>query len=388
MGRPLFSTLYASAAPAVRVVEAPTPTYERWSYVNAFDPDADEFFEGDNCVHEDFLPLQDTSVSVSSPIPGLVHQSTQSDASEHLTTDMRDASESLGPHTHQAHESRARLTLRDLADIVMPSADDFPDLMSASDDASTASEASNSGRSTPAYVGSSLLIRRRQAVNHALSDQMRRARSSPLADMEFDDVMLHNMITERQDAVEQQEQQREQEQEAATETSTSAVTDVRMHDALASNRLETSERDDLRQEENPEYVRAVENSGVTSPSPQQHGRTHSSDWNWSRPLSRVFTAPDDLLDDLPMPASPRPVPARAVSPGPTPGSFDAFVGSPGSLAMTPPGSVTPRFLTWGPSSSRRPRAVDMSPSPTPDAPFGSARALAYISSPTFVRVHQ
>ena len=41
-----------------------------------------------------------------------------------------------------------------------------------------------------------------------------------------------------------------------------------------------------------------------------------------------------------------------------------------SVVMTPPGSVTPRFLHW----SSRPRAIPMSPSPTPDAPLGSIRA--------------
>ncbi|EJC99955.1 uncharacterized protein FOMMEDRAFT_148353 [Fomitiporia mediterranea MF3/22] len=61
MGRPLFSTLIAPAAaapaPAVRVAEPEEklPTYERWSYVNAFDPDSEEFFKDDNVVYEAFL---------------------------------------------------------------------------------------------------------------------------------------------------------------------------------------------------------------------------------------------------------------------------------------------------------------------------------------------
>ena len=50
MGRPLFSTLYTLAAPAMRIVEGLIQTYERWSDVNAFDPGADEFFKGDNCL--------------------------------------------------------------------------------------------------------------------------------------------------------------------------------------------------------------------------------------------------------------------------------------------------------------------------------------------------
>ncbi|OBZ73588.1 hypothetical protein A0H81_06344 [Grifola frondosa] len=53
MGRPLFSSSYQ--APAVRVEpEQPKPSYERWNYWNAFDPDSDEFFENDDAVYEAF----------------------------------------------------------------------------------------------------------------------------------------------------------------------------------------------------------------------------------------------------------------------------------------------------------------------------------------------
>ena len=60
MGRPLFSKATNSRDPIVRVVE-PEKTipqqsvYTRWTYSNAFDPDADEFFESDDAVFEAFI---------------------------------------------------------------------------------------------------------------------------------------------------------------------------------------------------------------------------------------------------------------------------------------------------------------------------------------------
>jgi len=61
MGRPLFSHQYQT--PAVRVEPEQPPTYEKWTYWNAFDPDSDEFFESEDAVYEAFidpsqLPLQ------------------------------------------------------------------------------------------------------------------------------------------------------------------------------------------------------------------------------------------------------------------------------------------------------------------------------------------
>ncbi|KAI0791981.1 hypothetical protein C8Q75DRAFT_753897 [Abortiporus biennis] len=57
MGRPLFSR--QTTTPAVRVEPEQTipqnPPYERWTYWNAFDPDADEFFESDEAVYEAFI---------------------------------------------------------------------------------------------------------------------------------------------------------------------------------------------------------------------------------------------------------------------------------------------------------------------------------------------
>ncbi|KAG9313102.1 hypothetical protein JVU11DRAFT_6552 [Chiua virens] len=52
MGRPLYSRAFKST-PAVRDPEP--PIYERWSLLNAFDPDSDEFFDNENAVYEDFV---------------------------------------------------------------------------------------------------------------------------------------------------------------------------------------------------------------------------------------------------------------------------------------------------------------------------------------------
>ncbi|KAF9240613.1 hypothetical protein BU15DRAFT_87530 [Melanogaster broomeanus] len=53
MGRPLFSKTFQSA-PAVRLPDPPCP-YEKWSHLNAFDPDSDEFFDDALAVYEDFI---------------------------------------------------------------------------------------------------------------------------------------------------------------------------------------------------------------------------------------------------------------------------------------------------------------------------------------------
>jgi len=52
MGRPLYSRAFGTT-PAVR--EPQTPSCEKWSYLNAFDPDSDEFFDGEDAVYEDFI---------------------------------------------------------------------------------------------------------------------------------------------------------------------------------------------------------------------------------------------------------------------------------------------------------------------------------------------
>ncbi|KAH0836759.1 hypothetical protein J3R83DRAFT_8507 [Lanmaoa asiatica] len=52
MGRPLYSSAFKTT-PAVRDPEP--PSFEKWSYLNAFDPDSDEFFDNENAVYEDFI---------------------------------------------------------------------------------------------------------------------------------------------------------------------------------------------------------------------------------------------------------------------------------------------------------------------------------------------
>ena len=52
MGRPLYSRTFTTT-PAVRDPEP--PSCETWSYLNAFDPDSDDFFDNENAVYEDFV---------------------------------------------------------------------------------------------------------------------------------------------------------------------------------------------------------------------------------------------------------------------------------------------------------------------------------------------
>lgn len=386
MGRPLFSTLYVPAAPTVRVVEAPTPTCERWSYVNAFDPDADEFFEGDNCVYEDFLPLDESaSTSVPSPAQDLQPSQESQPQQQEPQEVTRRADDARAPTW-----ARVQRTLNSLADAVVPDPEDFPELISSSEDGSTASEASNSGRSTPAYSDNNTFVGRRRVIEDALSEQLRRARANARASAS---TVVDELLREHAEAIV------DDAGDEADHIASAAPFAVTNTDTTV-----TSAEED--RDETPAQIRSSERlvHSVDGLRELLNGQDPSRDWDW--PPAGGIPAPRDLLADLPMPASPRPVPARAVSPGPTPGSFDsfagagspgsfdAFIGSPssfnaaGALAMTPPGSVTPRFLTWGGSAGHRPRAVDMSPSPTPGAPFGSARALAYMAPPPYLRVQQ
>ncbi|KAH8077886.1 hypothetical protein BXZ70DRAFT_962169 [Cristinia sonorae] len=72
MGRPLYSSSVVApavasqhatspATPDVTIIRAPSevapdhPELSRWSYWNAFDPDADDFFDGPNAVYEAFV---------------------------------------------------------------------------------------------------------------------------------------------------------------------------------------------------------------------------------------------------------------------------------------------------------------------------------------------
>ncbi|KAH9852606.1 hypothetical protein C2E23DRAFT_824461 [Lenzites betulinus] len=77
MGRPLFS---ASHQPAVRIQPEPQhPTYEKWTYANAFDPDSEEFFESDDAVYEAFIdPGQQIQLPSTHPGRAVVDISTSS----------------------------------------------------------------------------------------------------------------------------------------------------------------------------------------------------------------------------------------------------------------------------------------------------------------------
>ena len=80
MGRPLFS----ARQPAVRVEPEPQhPPLQRWSYWNAFDPDADEFFENDDAVYEAFIdPASRVLLPTDASIPVVdVDVSSSSEAS-------------------------------------------------------------------------------------------------------------------------------------------------------------------------------------------------------------------------------------------------------------------------------------------------------------------
>lgn len=54
MGRPLFSLAFQTEPHVVSEPEPPCP-YQKWSYINPFDPDSDEFFESDQAVYEAFV---------------------------------------------------------------------------------------------------------------------------------------------------------------------------------------------------------------------------------------------------------------------------------------------------------------------------------------------
>ncbi|KAI0794442.1 hypothetical protein C8Q74DRAFT_1315157 [Fomes fomentarius] len=81
MGRPLFSSTRQAA---VRVEPEPQhPTYEKWTYWNAFDPDSDEFFESDNAVYEAFIdPANRIQLPADRPEPPAVVDVDVSSSSE------------------------------------------------------------------------------------------------------------------------------------------------------------------------------------------------------------------------------------------------------------------------------------------------------------------
>ncbi|KAI5123495.1 hypothetical protein M0805_008863 [Coniferiporia weirii] len=295
MGRPLLSTLIAPAEPAVRVAEVHTPTYERWSYVNAFDPDADEFFEGENVVYEAFLTPEEVTAAAaaSASLPAVASQTTEPQSvPEPESGYMHATAMVLAQAGIRSREAQAFANLRPAGE------DDRPELVaSEEDDASSVSDFSSSGRTSPTLGDLAQLF-------DARSRDMERAFAARYpGDLD----------------------------------------------------LSGDNSDDLAGLSPAPLPVSAQSQARSLPATPTRTRRREDTW---APIPR----PTDVdLSYIPVPASPMPAPARAVS-------------SP----MTPPGSVTPRFLSW----SSRPRAVDMSPSPTPDAPFGSARAaLAYIAPP-------
>ncbi|KAI0349564.1 hypothetical protein OH77DRAFT_1225096 [Trametes cingulata] len=69
MGRPLYSS---TRQPAVRVQpEVQHPTYEKWTYANAFDPDSDEFFDNEDAVYEAFIDPGQQIQLPASPATGV-----------------------------------------------------------------------------------------------------------------------------------------------------------------------------------------------------------------------------------------------------------------------------------------------------------------------------
>ncbi|KAL5492641.1 hypothetical protein ACEPAI_4088 [Sanghuangporus weigelae] len=301
MGRPLFSTLVAPAAPAVRVAEpdeeTKLPTYDRWSYVNAFDPDSDEFFDGDNVVYEAFLSADDVAEQERERIR-------EGEGEEGVPDVVR------VPVSSQA--AVRRRVIGRLTSVEAPGEDERPELVSPTLDGSSSSgsDTASSGRASPAETDELL-----DASRAAQRDGM----SSPWPS-NFDDF--------------------------------TSDFDGAPASALSRSLPSTPTR-----------------AGWLAESPVVFARPE--ELTLPMPIPPTSTAPVDI----PTPASPMPQPAQAIPPSP----------------MTPPGSATPRFLSWGNTRGTRPHAIDMSPSPTPAGPFGSVRAsrmaLSYISPPA-LRVQQ
>ncbi|OCB87645.1 hypothetical protein A7U60_g5171 [Sanghuangporus baumii] len=303
MGRPLFSTLVARAAPVVRVAEpeeeTKLPTYERWSYVNAFDPDSDEFFDGDNVVYEAFLSADDVAEQER-------EQVREGEGQEEGVPDVVRV-----PVSSQA--AVRRRVIERLTSVEAPGEDERPELVSPTVDGSSSSgsDTASSGRASPTETDELL-----DASRAAQRDGM----TLPWHPSDFDD------FSSDFDGV------------PASSLSRSLPTTPTRASWLAESPVVFARPEEL-----------------TLP----------------MPIPPSSTAPVDI----PTPASPMPQPAQAIPPSP----------------MTPPGSTTPRFLSWGNTRGTRPHAIDMSPSPTPAGPFGSVRAsrmtLSYISPPA-LRVQQ
>ncbi|KAL5531239.1 hypothetical protein ACEPAG_4116 [Sanghuangporus baumii] len=306
MGRPLFSTLVAPAAPTVRIAEPEEetrlPTYERWSYVNAFDPafdpDSDEFFDGDNVVYEAFLSADDVAEQER-------ERSREGEGQEEGVPDVVRV-----PVSSQA--AVRRRVIERLTSVEVPGEDERPELVSPTvgGSSSSGSDTASSGRASPAETDELL-----DASRAAQRDSMTLPWPS-----NFDDVASD-------------------------------------FDGLPTSALSRS------LPTTPTRASWLAESPVVFARPEE--------LTLPMPIPSSSTAPVDI----PTPASPMPQPAQAIPPSP----------------MTPPGSATPRFLSWGNTRGTRPHAIDMSPSPTPAGPFGSVRAsrmaLSYISPPA-LRVQQ
>jgi len=273
MGRPLYSTLIATAEPVVHVAEAKTPTYERWSPVNAFDPDADEFFEGDNAVYEAFLSPEEMFRREQ-------EQQTLASQTERIQLrrgELRERIIQTLVAAGEMNQMTGDMVLQQNAQLQRPEL--------VEDDSASSSEGSSSGRVSPSQMAAdfaSQMVERRQEIE-------------PLsAEEELDNLMASDI---------------------------------------------PNSRHSISLPGTPPYVPSL--------------------------LLDSLLASGDIHEDLltfPIRSAPIPIP-------PSPQAT--------STVMTPPGSVTPRFLNW----SSRPRAVPMSPSPTPDAPFGSLRASRMMAVP-------
>ena len=295
MGRPLFSTL---VAPAVRVaepeaVDSKLPTYERWSDLNAFDPDSDEFFDGDNVVYEAFLTAEEIAEQ-------------EREQGREGEVQGEDAPGTGGVRVPVSSQTVVRRRVMErLANLEVPGEDERPELVSPTvgGSSSSGSDTASSGRASP-------------DLNDYLQilENYRQQMGAP--------TPRHERERERADSVN-----------------------------LAPENYPV-----------PGLTPPVSRSLPTSPIvPDWFDAVRSPPAPWAMAFGPV--------PDIPTPPSPMPQPAQAIPPSP----------------MTTPGSATPRFLTWGNARGTRPRAIDMSPSPTPAGPFGSARAsrmsLTYISPP-------
>ena len=291
MGRPLFSTLIAPPEPTVRVAEAQTPTYERWSYHNPFDPDSDAFFE--HCVYEAFLTPEEvaardrespTSIANSENAPQMLQVASGrvravTGGLTHIPTGLVTASSLDG-------------ALGEQPELIQASADD------------SSSEATASARASP--------------IPDDIASDLRRVEI---------EIMESN----------------------PTDLTTEVI-----------------------------GVPVGHSHSISLPSsPMAVGHLSLVDFDENIPGPGLESEAVDAY--VPAPLSP--VTLTGIQHGHSPVNISP---------MTPPPSVTPRFIRWS-----RPRAIDMSPSPTPDAPFGSVRAsrmavsyIAPLSTSPPVAVHQ